>query len=112
MTGLRVGEEDQSGGGTGLAKIFGEGEHVGEADAPGDGALAGTLDDRAIGDGIGEGNAEFEHVGAVVQGGEGDVAGGGEVWVAHGEVGDDAGLIGEMNGHRRRGRSSRFAPGP
>ena len=60
-----------------------------------DGALAGALDDGAVGEGIAEWDAEFEDVGAGVDGGESDVVRGGEVGVADGEVGDEAGLVGE-----------------
>ena len=92
-----------------------EREDVGEAGAVGDGALAGALDDGAVGEGIGERDAELEDVGAGVDGGERDVAGGGEVGVAGGEVGDEAGLVGESDRpclacsppSRRSDRSSR-----
>ncbi len=90
--GIEVGEEDEAGSGAGVARSCARKlEDVGQADAAGNRAFAGALDDGAVGEGVAEGDAELDHVGAGVDGGEGDGAGVGEGGVACGEVGDDAG---------------------
>ena len=53
------------------AQSGGEGEDIAEAGAVLDGALAGALDDGAVGEWIAEGDAELEDVGARVNGGDG-----------------------------------------
>jgi len=64
-----------------------------------EGALAGALNDRSVGEGVAEGDAEFDDAGTRVDGGEDDVARGGEVRVAAGDVGDKRWLIFEVEGH-------------
>ena len=68
-----------------------------------EGALAGALDDGTVGERIAEGNAQLEDVRARVDGGHRDVVRRREVGIADGEVGDEAGLAGEMDRHGRLG---------
>ena len=98
--GIVVGEDDEAGLGALEAQSGGEGEDVVEAGAVLHGALAGALDDGAVGEWIAEGDAEFEDVRARVNCGDRDVVSGREVGVADGDVGDEAGFAGETDRHR------------
>ena len=77
--GIVVGEDNEAGLGPLETKGGGEGEYVVEAGAVLHGALAGALDDGAVGERIAEGDAELEDVRARINGGDGDVVGGREV---------------------------------
>ncbi len=60
---VQIGEEQQRNFGT-LADLRGDVEDLRERGAGGEGAVAGLLDDGAIGDGIGERHAQFDEIGA------------------------------------------------
>ncbi len=96
---VEIGKDDEAGLRARGAQFACERENIGERGAIGDGAMAGALDDGAIGERIAEGNTEFEDVGAGIDGGERDGARGGEVGVADGEVDDEAGAVGEADRH-------------
>ncbi len=83
----------------GVANLAADAKDVGESRAFGDGALAGALDDGAVGEWVAERDAKLDDVGAGVDGGDGHVAGGREVGVARGEVDDKAGFVREVQRH-------------
>ena len=60
---IQIGEEQQRNLGM-LADLRGDFEHLGKRGSGREGAIAGALDDRAVGDGIGEGHAQFDQIGA------------------------------------------------
>ena len=100
--GVEVAEEQQASCRAGGAQLARKADHVQQRRSAGDGAFGRALDHGAVGERVGEGHAELEHVRAVVDGGEGDVAGGGEVGVARGDKGDEAGFVREPYGHRSK----------
>jgi hypothetical protein len=51
-------------------------------------ALAGSLDDWAVGDWVAEGDTEFDGAGASFDGRENNFARGGEIRISAGNVGD------------------------
>jgi hypothetical protein len=101
--GIVVGEDDEAGVGTRDTEACGEGEDIVKAGAMFERALAGPLDDGAIGEWIAEGDPELEDVSTSVNGSDGDVGARRKVGIADGDVGDEAGLVGETDGHRRLG---------
>ena len=64
-----------------------------------EGALAGALDDRPIGERIAERDSEFDDARSGFDGGENDFARGGEVGIAAGYVCDERGFAFEVEGH-------------
>ena len=93
---------------TGGAELARECEDIGERGAVSDGAMAGALDDRTVGERIAEGDAEFEDVHTGIDRGECDGERGGNVGIADGEVDDEAGFLREANRHLDHGL---WAPG-
>ncbi len=59
--------------------------------------LAGTLYDRAIRQRITEGHAEFNDVRSSINRSQRDLAGGREIWVACGKIGDQSWFAGEAD---------------
>ena len=82
-----------------LAYFGGELEHVLEARAVFECALAGALDDGTIRKRIAERNAEFDDTCARFNGRENDFARGREIGISAGYVGDERRLAFEVEGH-------------
>ena len=72
--GIEITEDDEAGSGTRGTNFAREGENVLEPRAARECALAGALDDGAIGKRIAERHAELDHVGARIDGRDGDFA--------------------------------------
>ena len=64
-----------------------------------EGALAGSLDNRPIGNGIAERDTELDDAGSGIDGGEDNFFGCSEIGVAAGDVGDEGGLAVEVKRH-------------
>jgi hypothetical protein len=67
-----------------LADFGGKRQHVLQRNAVLEGAFAGALNDRAIGEWIAEGDAKLNDAGTSFDGGENDVARGSEIGIAAG----------------------------
>jgi hypothetical protein len=63
------------------------------------GALAGPLDDRAVGERVTEGDAEFDDGGTGVDCSQDYVARGGEIGIPGGDVGNEGRFVVEMKWH-------------
>ena len=96
---IEIGEDDQSDRLRMLANFGGEFEHVLKRRSVLEGALAGTLDYGTIGERIAEWNAEFDDACAGLDACEDNFSCCGEIGVAAGDVGDEGGLIFEVEGH-------------
>ena len=94
---VEIGEEQQGnlGGGANLA---GDLEHGGQGGAGLEGALAGALDDGAIGDGVAEGDAELDEIGAAADHGGHQGGGAERRRIAGGEIGDETFAVVALQG--------------
>ena len=100
--GIEIREDDEPGLRL-LADLAGDVENSRQIGSVLQGALAGALDDRSVGDGIAEWNAQLNHVGARSDGGERDIARDFEAGIAAGDVDDESGSVGELDGHEEIG---------